>query len=299
MVNKNSHNRIKIEQLRYALDNVPAYVYIKDENSHYLYANKLTLELFGCDEDALLGQCDSKFFSLDTVRRLREVDLKVLHGEHTQEEMIVNDLDGELRIYWEVKTPIYSDSGSGEIIGILGISTDITERKQLEERLSQAATTEPLTGLFNRRRLIEQLTNAMQKGKRHPSYGAVIFIDLDRFKELNDLYGHTCGDQHLVEVARRISNEVREYDIVARFGGDEFVVLLEELDIDEHSAQQKAELIADKIFNSLKGIYTISGHTYQGSASIGLSLFSGNQRSVEAILAEADKSMYEAKRQDH
>jgi diguanylate cyclase (GGDEF)-like protein/PAS domain S-box-containing protein len=299
MAKNNSGNQeIQVEQLRYALDNVPAYVYMKDEDSHYLYANKLTLELFGCSEENLVGRSDSDFFPADTVLRLREIDQKVLRGEHTQEEVFIDNPDGSQTIYWEVKTPIYRDSTFKDIVGILGISTDITQRKQLEEQLLQAAITDPLTGLPNRRQFMEQLNRALLKSNRQKTYGAVIFLDLDRFKHLNDNYGHRVGDQYLVEVASRINHHVREYDTVARYGGDEFVVLLEDLGPEEDSARKNATIISNNILNSLNSEYTFSDVIYQGSTSAGVSLFFGTQRTVEEILTEADRYMYEAKRRD-
>lgn len=293
---KTNIHSVPVEQLRYALDNVPAYVYIKNNESRYLYANKLTLKLFGCSEETLLELSDHDFFPPDTVTRLREVDLRVLNGECTEEEVIVDNADGSQTTYWEVKTPIKSDVNPHEIIGILGISTDITARKKLEQQLVQAASTDALTGLPNRRLFYDRLSHSILVNSRHSTYGAVIFIDLDRFKELNDTYGHRVGDQYLVEMAKRISNVVRQYDTVARIGGDEFIVLLEDLGLDEELAQSSAHAIAAKIDNAMSYNYEIAGSMYKGSASTGMALFSGSDRSAEEVIAEADKVMYSKKR---
>jgi PAS domain S-box-containing protein len=116
----------QIESLRFALDNVPAYVYIKDKDLRYVYANKHTLQLFGCSADDLIGKADSDFFPQDTVLKLREIDLRVLNGEKTEQEIVSFDSDGDKRVYWEVKTAMLESKSSNNAVGILGISTDIT-----------------------------------------------------------------------------------------------------------------------------------------------------------------------------
>ena len=121
------------QRFREALDNVSAYVYMKDPQSRYVYANRPTLKLFGCSAEELLGCDDAKFFPPDTVKRLREVDLRVFDGEQTAEEIDVAAGGVGRRVYWEIKTPIYADSDRKTIWGLLGISTDITERKRAGE----------------------------------------------------------------------------------------------------------------------------------------------------------------------
>ncbi len=123
---------------REALDRVSAFVYMKDPNSHYVYANHSTLELFGCSAEELIGCDDTRFFPRDVAKKLREVDARVFRGEHTSEEIEVTDKDGRRCIYWEVKTPIYTGADNNTIWGLLGISTDITERKHAEEELTRA-----------------------------------------------------------------------------------------------------------------------------------------------------------------
>jgi len=123
----------EIQHLREAMEHVPAYVYMKDSQFRYVYANRLTLELFGCSSEELVGVDDTRFFPPDTVKRLREVDLRVIAGEQTSEEIDVVGASANRRVYLEVKTPIYVEPERKTIWGLLGISTDITDRKRAEE----------------------------------------------------------------------------------------------------------------------------------------------------------------------
>ena len=130
---------VEAQRFREALDHAPGYIYLKDIQSRYLYANQPTLALFGCSAAELIGCDDTRFFPSSTVKRLQEIDARVCLGEVTTEEIDVHDAKGGRRIYWEVKTPIYAEPGSKTIVGLMGISTDITERKQTEERLRKQA----------------------------------------------------------------------------------------------------------------------------------------------------------------
>jgi diguanylate cyclase (GGDEF)-like protein/PAS domain S-box-containing protein len=173
---------------------------------------------------------------------------------------------------------------------------DITERKRLEKALRLLAFHDPLTRLPNRRLLLDRLEQAMHASKRQNSHVAVLFLDLDKFKVLNDSHGHDAGDQLLIEVAQRLRRLVREADSVARLGGDEFVVLLEGLGEDSEQAAAYANSIAEKIRAALSADYVLGDVHYRGSCSIGIKLFHGEDRDAEHILREADLAMYEEKR---
>jgi diguanylate cyclase (GGDEF)-like protein/PAS domain S-box-containing protein len=177
----------------------------------------------------------------------------------------------------------------------VSIFSDITERKQAENEIHNLAFYDALTNLPNRRLMLDRFQLALSGSARHNQYGAVLFLDMDRFKVLNDTLGHDCGDLMLIEVATRIQSCVREVDTVARLGGDEFVVLLEELDAGAIQASQKAALIAEKIRVSLSAPYRLKDNEHFSSPSIGVCLYHGNAESVDTLLKQADLAMYQAK----
>ncbi len=186
----------------------------------------------------------------------------------------------------------------------VGIFSDITDRKKNEELINKLAFYDTLTQLPNRRMLNDRLGQAMAASKRSGIYGAIMFMDLDNFKPLNDTHGHVVGDLLLIEVGRRISHCVREMDTVARFGGDEFVVMLGELDADETKAKAEAAIVAEKIRLSLAETYLLTTRhgddgavtvEHRCTSSIGVTLFLGHDVSQDDVLKQADMAMYQAK----
>ncbi|THB81280.1 MAG: diguanylate cyclase, partial [Desulfobacteraceae bacterium] len=178
-----------------------------------------------------------------------------------------------------------------------GYIWDVTDRKQSEDRIRKLALYDPLTGLANRRLLKDRLSHAIATSRRNQYYGAVLMLDLDNFKSLNDTKGHNVGDALLIEVAKRLVSCVRETDTVSRLGGDEFVVVLEWLGQDDKSSRKKALEVAEKIRIALGRAYVLEKeeHLHHTSASIGVSLFKDNEKSESELLKHADVAMYEAK----
>ncbi|HEY9027209.1 MAG TPA: diguanylate cyclase [Burkholderiaceae bacterium] len=174
--------------------------------------------------------------------------------------------------------------------------TDLTERRRLEEELRQLAFQDALTQLPNRRLLLDRLEQAIRGSRRHGSRLAVIFVDLDRFKQLNDTYGHDVGDKLLVVVAERLQAMVRGSDTVARLGGDEFVVLSVDLGVGADEAARNVQLIADKIRATLAEPCVIDGVQHPCSASVGFQLFAGDASDAKTVLKQADAAMYEDKK---
>lgn len=201
--------------------------------------------------------------------------------------------------YWS--EPIVTD---GVIIGAIATFVDITERKKMEEEVRQLAFYDSLTKLPNRRLFNDRLNQTITASKRRNFYGALMFLDLDNFKPLNDTHGHVVGDMLLIEVASRIKNCIREMDTVARFGGDEFVVMLSELDANKAVSISQAAIVAEKIRAALAEPYrfTISHDAqpdttveHRCTSSIGVVVFNGREGSQDDVLKWADAAMYEAK----
>lgn len=210
---------------------------------------------------------------------------------------------GEVYPVWANITAVEREGG--QVACYVASYTDITLRKAAENEIKDMAFNDELTRLPNRRMLIDRLNQTMAACKRSGRYGALLFIDLDNFKPLNDQYGHEVGDLLLIEVANRLISCVREVDTVARFGGDEFVVMLKELDVDKGASIAQAEVIAEKIRVILAEPYTlalrkdgqvITTVTHQCTSSIGVQLFVGHEACANEIIKQADLAMYQAKK---
>ncbi|WP_198401082.1 EAL domain-containing protein [Thiomicrospira microaerophila] len=184
---------------------------------------------------------------------------------------------------------------------LFSIIHDISDRIKSEQKIQNLAFYDPLTQLPNRRLLIDRLMNNLAHMRRHPFHGALFFIDLDHFKILNDSHGHQIGDQLLIEVAKRISGCMRAGDTVSRFGGDEFVVLLTDLDEDPIHAAQEARIIAEKMRQAINQPYLLLNSEnapaieHRTSASIGISLFNGQDETIDDLMKWTDLAMYQAK----
>ena len=209
----------------------------------------------------------------------------------------------ETQLWTEVKASV-EFAADGTIAGYHGISRNITERRRMEEQIRQLAFHDTLTGLPNRRLLMDRLQQTIAACRRNGSHAALLFIDLDNFKPLNDRYGHNAGDLLLIEVASRLRNGLRELDSVARFGGDEFVVLIGELGSERATSLSQVELIADKIRASLAEPYVLTivhenapsqRIEHQCTASIGITLFDETRDNPDDLLKWADRAMYTAK----
>lgn len=184
---------------------------------------------------------------------------------------------------------------SGNIENYIATFSDISERKNAEEQIRHLAFYDPLTELPNRRLLMDRLQQALVHSEYANTHGAVLFLDLDNFKALNDTKGHDFGDLLLIEVAHRLKIHVRETDTVARLGGDEFVVMLEDLADDFALAVSEAEKMAKHLISVVQHEFNLQGYGYHCSCSIGASMFSGQHESIEELIKHADTAMYQAK----
>lgn len=409
---------IKAHRIEYAMDNVDSYIYIKDKNHRYVYANTKTLEFFNCTMDELANITDWDVFPPKTVEQLHAIDNRVVASKQpNSEEIISMTPEGQTRVYWETKTPLFDISKPQEVWGLCGISTDITERKlqeialreseerfrstftsapigmamvdldgrffetndalcdmlgysheemknltfqnithpddlaadlklvdqlkqqkiksyrmekryytksgdilwilltgsvvhdqtgqikyfivqivdisahkQLVENLNDLASRDYLTNLFNRRSFMELGEREFARAKRLNQDLALLMLDIDKFKLVNDNHGHKSGDTVLQRFSQLIEKDLRQIDLFGRLGGEEFAILLPNTDI--IAAKNTAERLRELIETSVLKI----GHkTIQFTISIGVSCLHPETSSLETMLNEADKALYIAK----
>lgn len=222
------------------------------------------------------------------------------HRRHVNAHLPFRDLeirrpDTGSAVHWACVSGSPMFDTDGKFCGYHGIGRDISMQKQTGEEIHRLAFYDALTGLPNRRLLLEQLKKALHANTRHHRRGALLFIDLDNFKTLNDTLGHDVGDLLLQQVAQRLSGCVREADTVARLGGDEFVVVLEDLEAEPHIAASQADSVGKKILYMLNQPYDLAGREHHSSPSMGITLFHAQSSSVEDLLKQADLAMYQAK----
>ncbi|MDC8757036.1 EAL domain-containing protein [Janthinobacterium fluminis] len=210
-----------------------------------------------------------------------------------QGEILARRKSGELYPKWLTISAV--KGADGRVTNYISTHQDITERKKAEKKIEELAFFDALTGLPNRTLLIDRLKQAMTAGSRERSYGAVLFIDLDHFKTLNDTLGHDQGDLLLQQVARRLGAGLRAGDTVARLGGDEFVVVLAGLGHAPCEAARQTEMLGEKILATLNKPYQLGGLEYRSTASIGATLFHGHDTSIDELLKQADLAMYKSK----
>ncbi len=210
------------------------------------------------------------------------------HVPHFECEYRIRTRDGTWR--WMLSRGLAVRNARGEVLRMAGSQTDVTERKDFEDRLARQALYDPLTGLPNRTLFLDRLAQGVRRARRTPARGcAVLFVDLDRFKEVNDRLGHAAGDRLLVEAARRLERAVRPGDTVARLGGDEFTVLLEDV-----SGPEDAVPVAERLRAEFDRPFELEGGPVRVTASIGVAAGGAPER-AEDLLRDADRAMYRAK----
>lgn len=218
---------------------------------------------------------------------------KVLSTGYWQGEIWDRHKSGRIYPTWLTISAVIGRDGI--VTHYVGTHTDITERKIAEEKIRHLAFFDQLTELPNRTLLLDRLKQAMIGSERNQTHGAVLFLDLDHFKTLNDTLGHDHGDMLLKQVAKILSANVRQVDTVARLGGDEFIILLLGLDADAVSAAHDIETSCRKLLSALKQNYFLAGSEFHSSVSIGATLFMGEQTPIEELLKQADLAMYKSK----
>lgn len=277
-----------------AVEQSPVSIVISDPQGLIEYVNPMFEQVSGYRRAEVMGQNPRILSSHEKSEdEYREMWATLLAGEIWHGEFHSRRKDGSL--FWEqvAIAPIFDDHGRP--IHYLAIKEDITKRKAAEAEIEHLAFYDSLTGLPNRRLLTDRLQQVLALGARSRRHGALLFVDLDNFKNLNDTQGHDQGDEMLRQVAQRLDYCVREGDTVARMGGDDFVVMLQDLSEQQNVAATQAEGVAQKILDALHQPYPFAHFTHHGSASVGVALFNASDDTVEELLKRADLALYQAK----
>lgn len=282
-------NRQKLSAV--VLENTSEGVVVTDHNNRIIEVNEALLHITGYEREELLGQ-EPNILSSGTHDRdfYAEVWEQLQNQGVWRGEIWDRRKNGELFSAWQTINMIRNDAG--EVLNYVSIFSDISAIRQSQEKLDFLAYHDPLTSLPNRVLFMDRLTQALEKSAREKTKLAIIFIDLDRFKNINDTLGHALGDKLLVDAASRFLMNIRKSDTVARLGGDEFVVLLENIESDEHIVY-----FAEKLLNTFIDPFVINENHLHLSLSMGICISPDDGRDVETLLKNADAAMYRAKEQ--
>ncbi|MCD4756859.1 MAG: EAL domain-containing protein [Arcobacteraceae bacterium] len=260
---------------------------IYDENKKCISTNSVAPELFGYKAQEMIGKNAFEFIAYESINHIKNV---INNQNQEPYESIMLRKDGS-------KFPAILRGRDIQLEGKnirVSAVMDITKIKEKEEEILQLAYFDSLTTLPNRTLLEDRASRLINKNNRNKNYGALMFIDLDNFKNINDTKGHIVGDKILVECAKNLSKTIRKYDTVARFGGDEFVVLIDTQHVDKNSAVKSIRTVANNILRRISQPLTIKNVEYQLTASIGISIFNDNI-TFDELMKRADSAMYHSK----
>ena len=275
------------ERLRGVTDNLPVMIAEIDTKGRFRFVNETYRTWLGADPAAMLGRHVGDATSVEYYAGRRDYLERARRGEKVSFEQPITLACG---IRWLQTTYLPHFDAAGSIIGIYALTSDITELKETQSRLDTLARFDPLTGLANRRQFEEKLDEAMARTRRSTIAMAVLYLDIDRFKAINDSHGHAAGDAVLVECAARLRRSVREIDLVARHAGDEFVVVLEGLAHDD-----EAIAVADKLVAAMRAGFVVPDGTLSVRCSIGVATYRGGALDAAALVSLADRALYRAK----
>ncbi|MBK3870347.1 EAL domain-containing protein [Pseudomonas stutzeri] len=281
-----------LKQQAELLDHASESIVVLDLDLRVRFWNKGAEQMYGLSKVQAVGQSVSVCYE-DESALLRALS-EVMHAEQVNQEFCqIRACDGSKMFVEESWTLIREPNG--EPRSILKVGSDVTEKRSAEEQIKRLAYYDTLTALPNRRLFMERLSQARDNTVRDRSHAALMFIDLDNFKTLNDLHGHLKGDEFLIAIARLLSGSVRRGDTVARLGGDEFVIILEGLHTDQDAATEQARHVARQLLESFNVPLQLGEISVVGTASIGVALFRGDGYQLDELLRHADLAMYEAK----
>lgn len=300
-----AHLASERNQLQSLLEAIPDLVWMKSNRGAYLRCNPAFERFIGAREADIVGKGDYDFLSSAVADSFRQRDMKAVSAGRpiVTEEWFNFAGDGHSALLETTRTPIRD--GDGQVVGVVGIGHDITERHRMTDQIQALALHDVLTKLPNRRLLYDHLSNVRAACRRWGHFATLMLVDLDGFKQINDQYGHMVGDSLLVEAAARLRHCVRDTDTVARYGGDEFVVLVDDLTAEQAGAEAEAALVAEKIRAALGENYFLS-RARQGAkgdgliefrctASVGVVLVTGWEETGDDTIRCADAAMYRAK----
>ncbi|MDT8281387.1 MAG: EAL domain-containing protein [Gammaproteobacteria bacterium] len=290
---------------KYIVNTSPDIIYILDQDGHFTFINERIESLLGFSKTEIVGKHYSFLVHHDDMEQARYVFNERRIGSRASKNIELRlkcKDDGQSRHFNNRTLPIelssmgmYSgeDEKKGTYTGTYGIARDITERKVAEDTISFQAYHDLLTKLPNRALLRDRLSLAISQAKRDNEKLAVMFLDLDRFKNINDSLGHMIGDELLQQVSMRLKECIRAGDTLARFGGDEFTLMLPKL----HNGRDDASRLAGKITDTLKQPFIIDGHELYVSTSIGIALYPQDGTNMDSLIKHADVAMYHVKGQ--
>ncbi|MCG8510075.1 MAG: EAL domain-containing protein, partial [Rhodospirillales bacterium] len=278
-----------VRKLSLAVEQSPASVLITNTNGDIEYVNPKFVEVTGYQPEEVIGKNPRILKSGYTPsENYRELWQTIARGKEWRGEFHNKKKNGEL--YWEYASVSPITGASGDITHFLAVKEDITVRKNYEEQLLRQANYDDVTKLPNRVLALDRISQALARAHRDRTQVGLLFIDLDRFKDVNDTMGHAAGDRLLREAGERLVECVREGDTVARFGGDEFILILPDL-----AAPQNAEIVAEKILNDMARPFEIDGQEVFATASIGITIYPLDANDPHALMRNADAAMYRAK----
>ena len=280
------------------MDNIPDTIYFKDTASRFTRINRAQAQVLGVDPDEAIGKTDFDFFTPEHARDAYVDEQEIVKSGQPLIGKVERIRRADRQNLWVSATKVPITDKEGRVTGIVGVSRDITERKRAEETIRQLAYHDTLTGLPNRRLFNDRLNLALAHAHRNQQKLAVMLLDLDHFKDVNDTLGHGVGDQLLQVVSEQLTNLLRKGDTVARMGGDEFMLLLPEVAGGEGAAEAaSASVVAQKILEAIREPFVLNGHELHVTTSIGIAMYPDDGGDADMLMKNADIAMYRAKDQ--